>query len=417
MPVVRSDARRAGQIVTNLLGNAIKFTDHGEVTVEMTTWATCSRYRSRIQASASPRAWSALFKPFSQAPRPGGRLYEGTGLGLAISRTLARALGGDITVASVEGGGSRFTLWLPTCGSDRAPTSVRAPARRDAAKNATMRGCDVVSARQTTRCEYRHVRGLEYHVTRWPGEDPAVTVLLHGNGDCGATFQFLVEQLPARMTLVAPDWRGFGRTAWAPDGYWFPDYYADLDAMLDSWRRPGPWISSVTAWAAISPWCMRACARTGCAASSVSKVLACRARSRSRAAPFSSMAAATARGGGRGADDLSFAASLAAVLRKRNPRRHRSSRFSSRRPGPKCCRTVVRACASTPRTNASTRSSTDAKKPRLAGEKSAHPCCMSSVQHRSSRRGYTAKATRAHAALHTAARAMHDRGRGPHAAS
>ncbi len=81
--------------------------------------------------------------------------------------------------------------------------------------------------------EYLPLRGLDYHLTRWPGDEPAATFLLHGHGDCGATFQFMAEHMPARMTLVAPDWRGFGRTSWAPGGYWFPDYYADLDALLD----------------------------------------------------------------------------------------------------------------------------------------------------------------------------------------
>jgi pimeloyl-ACP methyl ester carboxylesterase len=81
--------------------------------------------------------------------------------------------------------------------------------------------------------EHLPVRGLDCHLTRWPGEDPAPVLLLHGYSDCGATFQFLAEQLPAGMTLVAPDWRGFGASAWASGGYWFPDYYADLDCMLE----------------------------------------------------------------------------------------------------------------------------------------------------------------------------------------
>jgi pimeloyl-ACP methyl ester carboxylesterase len=60
-------------------------------------------------------------------------------------------------------------------------------------------------------------------------------VLLHGFMDCGATFQFVVDALTDGRTLVAPDWRGFGRSAWAADGYWFPDYFADLEAWLDEW--------------------------------------------------------------------------------------------------------------------------------------------------------------------------------------
>ena len=62
-----------------------------------------------IPADALP----LLFNPFTQVIRPGGRMHEGTGLGLAISRNLARALGGDVTVASEAGRGSCFTLWLP----------------------------------------------------------------------------------------------------------------------------------------------------------------------------------------------------------------------------------------------------------------------------------------------------------------
>jgi pimeloyl-ACP methyl ester carboxylesterase len=76
------------------------------------------------------------------------------------------------------------------------------------------------------------VRGARLHVTRWPGEGPPV-VLLHGFMDCGATFQFLADVLTDGRPLVAPDWRGFGRSGWAPGGYWFAEYFGDLDALLD----------------------------------------------------------------------------------------------------------------------------------------------------------------------------------------
>jgi pimeloyl-ACP methyl ester carboxylesterase len=58
-------------------------------------------------------------------------------------------------------------------------------------------------------------------------------LLLHGFLDCGATWQFLVDCLPDTWSLVAPDWRGFGGSEWAPAGYWFPDYLADLEALLE----------------------------------------------------------------------------------------------------------------------------------------------------------------------------------------
>jgi pimeloyl-ACP methyl ester carboxylesterase len=86
--------------------------------------------------------------------------------------------------------------------------------------------------------EQVQVRGLRHHVTRWPGTDPEVIVLLHGWADTGDTFQFLVDAMDDRHSFVAPDWRGFGRTEWPADGYWFPDYLGDLDSMLDFWS-PG----------------------------------------------------------------------------------------------------------------------------------------------------------------------------------
>ncbi len=58
-------------------------------------------------------------------------------------------------------------------------------------------------------------------------------MLLHGWADTGETFQFLVDCLPDTWSLVALDWRGFGRSEWRPGGYWFPDYLADLDALLE----------------------------------------------------------------------------------------------------------------------------------------------------------------------------------------
>lgn len=84
------------------------------------------------------------------------------------------------------------------------------------------------------------MRGLEHHLTRWPGSDPRPWLLLHGWADAGATFQFLADALPATRTLVAPDWRGFGQSAWPGDGYWFPDYYADLDALLGELSPDAP---------------------------------------------------------------------------------------------------------------------------------------------------------------------------------
>jgi pimeloyl-ACP methyl ester carboxylesterase len=86
---------------------------------------------------------------------------------------------------------------------------------------------------RTPRHEQRNIRGLKHRLTWWGPPTDAPVVLLHGFQDCGDTWQFLVDTLPETWTLVAPDWRGFGGTEWARGGYWFPDYLADLEALLD----------------------------------------------------------------------------------------------------------------------------------------------------------------------------------------
>jgi pimeloyl-ACP methyl ester carboxylesterase len=84
------------------------------------------------------------------------------------------------------------------------------------------------------------LRGLRHHLTIWRGADPEPVFLLHGWMDTGDTFQFLADAMSDRWTLVAPDLRGFGRSAWPAGGYWFPDYFADLDAVLDRLAPDGP---------------------------------------------------------------------------------------------------------------------------------------------------------------------------------
>jgi pimeloyl-ACP methyl ester carboxylesterase len=95
---------------------------------------------------------------------------------------------------------------------------------------------DTYAPRRAPHSERLEIRGVDYHVTRWRGDERSPILLLHGWMDTGATFQFLVDALADRWSFAAPDWRGFGRTSWASGssgGYWFPDYYADLDRLLD----------------------------------------------------------------------------------------------------------------------------------------------------------------------------------------
>jgi pimeloyl-ACP methyl ester carboxylesterase len=88
-------------------------------------------------------------------------------------------------------------------------------------------------ARRAPELERLRVRGLHFQLYRWPGRDADPIVLVHGWGDTGETFQFLVDHLALDRTVIAFDCRGFGRTEWPHDGYWFADYLADLDALLD----------------------------------------------------------------------------------------------------------------------------------------------------------------------------------------
>lgn len=96
------------------------------------------------------------------------------------------------------------------------------------------------AAVRVSSSQFVAVRGLSYHVRAWG--DPAAPKLfmLHGWMDVGASFQFLVDALTRDWHVLAPDWRGFGQSAWSADGYWFADYIADLDALLEHFTPDAP---------------------------------------------------------------------------------------------------------------------------------------------------------------------------------
>ncbi|MFO1464946.1 MAG: alpha/beta hydrolase [Steroidobacteraceae bacterium] len=97
--------------------------------------------------------------------------------------------------------------------------------------------------RRVPRHDSIRLRGLSTHLTCWgpaPSAGQPPLFLLHGFQDTSDTFQFLVDAFVFDAALVALDWRGFGRTDWPADGYWFPDYVADLDALLEAFSPGEP---------------------------------------------------------------------------------------------------------------------------------------------------------------------------------
>jgi pimeloyl-ACP methyl ester carboxylesterase len=87
---------------------------------------------------------------------------------------------------------------------------------------------------KNSESQFLEIRGLKYHVRRWPHRGAPKMVLLHGWMDVSASFQFLVDALQGQWDVFAPDWRGYGLTEWGrSDCYWFPDYIADLEFLLD----------------------------------------------------------------------------------------------------------------------------------------------------------------------------------------
>lgn len=108
-------------------------------------------------------------------------------------------------------------------------------------------------AQRPFRSEFVPIRDMSYHVLVWgeaaPGKVPLV--LLHGWMDVAASFQFVVDALRRDHFIIAPDWRGFGKTGYregvgypGADHYWYADYLADLDFLLDHYA-PGEAVNLV----------------------------------------------------------------------------------------------------------------------------------------------------------------------------
>ena len=113
---------------------------------------------------------------------------------------------------------------------------------------------EMYQVKKPSRCEFVPIRQLNYHVRLWghpqPGQAPLF--LMHGWMDVSASFQFVVDALRQERWVIAPDWRGYGRTHTPDtDHFWFPDYLADLDFLLDHYSPTPRSIFWATAWAAM----------------------------------------------------------------------------------------------------------------------------------------------------------------------
>jgi pimeloyl-ACP methyl ester carboxylesterase len=97
--------------------------------------------------------------------------------------------------------------------------------------------------KKAARSEFVPLRNLKYHVRVWgePGSGKVPLVMVHGWMDVAASWQFVVDCFAHDHYVIAPDWRGYGLTESPPaDNYWFPDYLADLDFLLDHYSPAAP---------------------------------------------------------------------------------------------------------------------------------------------------------------------------------
>ena len=220
---VQGDPGRLRQVLMNLIGNAVKFTERGEVVVKVRdasepedemSFANDTARNGRDEPrhgeillhfsvkdtgiGISERQHTALFQPFSQADGSTTRKYGGTGLGLSISKQLVELMGGEIGVESEPGKGSTFTVRLRMTAEPPMPTD--APPRRADLRG--RRAC-IVDDNATNRCI------LEEYLRRW--EMPALTAA-DGNQALNVLREAAARREPcdlAILDLQMPNMDGF----------------------------------------------------------------------------------------------------------------------------------------------------------------------------------------------------------------
>jgi signal transduction histidine kinase/CheY-like chemotaxis protein/HPt (histidine-containing phosphotransfer) domain-containing protein len=201
---VNGDPIRIRQIITNLLGNAIKFTQEGEVILRVTLESPASGLNepARIKLAVidtgsgiSPEGQAKLFQSFSQVDGASTRVHGGTGLGLSICKQLSALMGGTIGVSSMIGQGSTFWVILPFLLQSDAPTS----ADTDTAFG-DLCLCTAVDASSTRHvlAQYFSTWGLSPHMADSEGEflEHIMTGLAAEHGPVIAVIDERFDQMP-----------------------------------------------------------------------------------------------------------------------------------------------------------------------------------------------------------------------------
>jgi two-component system sensor histidine kinase/response regulator len=172
---VRADPARIRQVLTNLVGNAMKFTSQGQIVVRVAPLPGGEQLRFEVEDTGigiSPEVSERLFQPFLQADSSTSRRFGGTGLGLAISKQLSERMGGEIGLRSAPGEGSCF--WF-TVAIGAEPSGPRlAEIGRELARRSAL----LVVSRATTRRSLAHLlRAWSLEVTAVDGAGAALDAL------------------------------------------------------------------------------------------------------------------------------------------------------------------------------------------------------------------------------------------------
>ncbi|MDX2114013.1 MAG: ATP-binding protein [Planctomycetota bacterium] len=197
---VRLDPVRLRQIVLNLVSNAVKFTDRGEVCVTVTLNKAAAPQTLRVEVrdtgpGLSREQVASLFTSFYQADRTSSKRGQGTGLGLSISRRLAQLMGGTLEAASVPGKGSTFTLSIPAPRAPAAASMSGSPfdsTRLDLAGSSTAAPCDTALLR---------LRGARILIA--DDSSDARHLLTHQLTKAGADVEAVEDGKPAVERLLA----------------------------------------------------------------------------------------------------------------------------------------------------------------------------------------------------------------------